>query len=218
MTDEELGRAEAERLGLKIHYYEPNGNHPEAWGFPHVPDWLRCFVDSTHYYGAYATKERVEQEIGASIRKARAACGYDEALARQAATIAELQQKLDDRDRKRAKSVQGEGPPAYEPMPVDRPHACHETNAAEIPVAWIEYDEKDKNCFVVMLTDAYGDGGILDEVKFCPWCGDAIEGGQSVAQLRERAEKAERERDAALAKCRELEERLRSLQTNNPAC
>lgn len=61
------------------------------------------------------------------------------------------------------------GPAVYLPMPADRPHPCHDANAADIPVNWIEYDPK--YGFSIDGTNAYGDGTYCDGIKFCPWCG-----------------------------------------------
>lgn len=59
----------------------------------------------------------------------------------------------------------------YETPPLDRVHMCVELNLAQIPVAWIEYDER--YGFQLVSTNVYGDGTIT-EVQFCPFCGEKL--------------------------------------------
>jgi len=59
----------------------------------------------------------------------------------------------------------------YETLPENRPHPCTELNLAEIPVAWIEYDQQ--HGFELVSTNAYGDGSITS-INFCPFCGKQL--------------------------------------------
>ncbi len=60
----------------------------------------------------------------------------------------------------------------YSDMPADRPHPCHEKNRAGIPVAWLLFDRL--YGWSIWSTNVYGDGAFVEDVRFCPFCGEEL--------------------------------------------
>ncbi len=99
MTDEELGRAEAERLGVEPcrsrdgETYEW-ADRQDSLGYPSKSAILPLSIWKCLRPFYAHSESAIYARLGQAIREMRAACGYDDALARQAATIAELHGKL----------------------------------------------------------------------------------------------------------------------------